>query len=47
MQKVWGELVDHLFLHYSIEYELWNLVFCLFGIHWVMPHKAIELFKSW
>ena len=27
-----GESVDHLLLHCSIEYELWYLVFCLFGI---------------
>ena len=27
--------------------ELWSLVFCLFGIHWVMPQKVIELFESW
>ena len=26
--------------------ELWSLVFCFFEIHWVVPHKVIELFKS-
>ena len=28
-------------------FELWSLMFCLFGLHWVMPHKIIELFESW
>ena len=45
--KSCGELVDHLLLHCPIACELWLLVFCLFGIHWVMPHKVIELFESW
>ena len=35
--------MDHL-LHCPIACELGSLVFCLFGIHWVMPHKVIELF---
>ena len=39
--------MDHLLLHCPIACELWSLVFCLFGIHWVMPHKVIELFESW
>ena len=26
---------------------MWSLVFCLFGLHWVMPLKVIELFESW
>ena len=39
-----GELVDHFLLHSPIAYELWSLVFCLFGIHWIMPHRVIELF---
>ena len=29
-----------------IAFELWSLEFCLFGLHWVMPHKLIELFES-
>ena len=47
MCKNCGELVDHLLLHCLIACELWSLVFCLFGIHWVMPQKVIELFESW
>uniref|UniRef100_A0A7N2MNQ6 Reverse transcriptase zinc-binding domain-containing protein n=1 Tax=Quercus lobata TaxID=97700 RepID=A0A7N2MNQ6_QUELO len=39
MCKRCGESVDHLLLHCPIAFELWSLVFCLFGIHWVMPHK--------
>ena len=47
MCKSCGESVDHLILHCPIACELWSLVFYLFGIHWVMPHKVIELFESW
>ena len=38
MRKRCGESVDHPLLHCPIAWELWSLVFCLFGIHWVMPH---------
>ena len=27
--------------------ELWSLVFCLFGVLWVMPHKVLDLLASW
>ena len=47
MCKRWGELVDLLVLHCPIAYELWSLVFCLFGLHWVMPLKVVELFEFW
>lgn len=41
------ESVDHLLLHCPIAYELWSMVFGLFGINWVMPERVIELFASW
>ena len=47
MCKSCGESLDHLLLHCPIACELWSLVFYMFGIHWVMPHKVIELFESW
>ena len=50
MCKRCGESVDHLLLHCSLARELWSLVFFfffLFGLHWVMPLKVIELFESW
>ena len=47
MCKSCGESVDHLLLHCSIAWELWSLVFCLFGIQWVMPHTVLELFEAW
>ena len=47
MCKRRGELVDHLLLHCPIAYELWSLVFFLFGLHWVMPLKVVELFEFW
>ena len=47
MCKRCGESVDHLLLHCPITFKLCSLVFCLFGLHWVMPHKVIESFESW
>ena len=32
MCKRCGESMDHLLLHCSIAWELWSMVFCLFGI---------------
>ena len=26
---------------------MWSMVFCLFGINWVMLHKVIETFDCW
>ena len=46
MCKRCGESMDHIFLHYPIAYELWSMVFCLFGIHWVMPYHVSELLAS-
>ena len=43
MCKRYGKSVDHLLLHCPIAYKLWSMVFCLFGIHWVMPYKVSKL----
>ena len=47
MCKRFGEAVDYLLLQCPIAYELWTMVFRLFGIHWVMLPRASELFASW
>ena len=47
MCKRCGESVDHLLLHCPVTWELWSLVFCLFGIQWLMPHNVLELFEAW
>ena len=41
------ESVDHLLLHCAFAKELWSLVFCLFGVQWVMPGRMIELLECW
>ena len=42
-----GESVDHLLIHCSIAFDLWSMVFTLFGIHWVMPKTVVELLACW
>jgi hypothetical protein len=42
-----GETIDHLFLHCKVARELWNSVFNLFGVVWVMPRKVVELLWCW
>ena len=42
-----GELVDHLLLHCPIVYELWFMVFTLFGIYWAMPKTMVKHPACW
>ena len=42
MCKNCGEPVDHLLLHCPIACELWSLVFCLFGIHWLCLTRLLS-----
>ena len=39
--KTSGESVDHLLLHCSLAWELWSMVFGLFGVCWVMPCQVL------
>ena len=41
------ETVDHLFLHYLVVLELWDMVFGLFGVYWVMPMSVVGLLACW
>ncbi len=47
MCKASGESTDHLLLHCPIATELWNLIFSLFGLQWVMPKGVMELLACW
>ena len=47
MCKSSGESVNHLLLHCPLAQDLWNLVFTLFGISWVMPRGVEDLFACW
>jgi hypothetical protein len=39
-----GESVDCLLLHCNAASSLWNTLFTLFGMSWVMPRRVIDLF---
>uniref|UniRef100_A0A7N2KTR2 Reverse transcriptase zinc-binding domain-containing protein n=1 Tax=Quercus lobata TaxID=97700 RepID=A0A7N2KTR2_QUELO len=47
MCKRSSESVDHLFLHCSVASELWDTVFGLFGVCWIMPSSVVGLFACW
>ena len=47
MCKTDGESVDHLLIHSPYAKELWDMVFAMFGVHWVMPRRVIDLFACW
>ena len=47
MCKRSGESVNHLLLHCPIAFELWSIVWSLFGVIWVMPQSVADLFASW
>jgi hypothetical protein len=34
--------VEHLLLHWETASVLWNSIFGLFGIEWVMPQRVID-----
>ena len=46
MCKADGESIDRL-LHCPYTKELWDMIFGLFGIHWVMPKRVIKVFCCW
>ena len=39
--------VYHLLLHSLVANELWNMVFDLFGVQWIMLQKVLDLLASW
>ena len=45
--KVDGETVDHLLLHCPFSCEVWDMIFALFGVQWVMPGKILDLLACW
>ena len=47
MCKASGESVEHLLLHYPYAKEIWDMIFALFGIQWVMPRGVLALFECW
>jgi hypothetical protein len=46
MYKNCGETPDHLLLHWDIVRDLWNSVFRMFGVEWVMPTWVVELLNG-
>ena len=47
MCKAGGESANHLLLHCPVAGELWNMIFSLFGVPWVMPRGVVDLLYCW
>ena len=45
--KINGETADHVLLHCPYAKEVWDMIFGMFGVHWVMPWKTIDLLACW
>ena len=41
------ETIDHLLLHCSRTKVLWDLLFTVFGVSWVLPYSVKETLLSW
>ena len=41
------ESVDHFLLHCTVAYEMWSMIFGLFGISWVMLRNVLDLLNCW
>jgi hypothetical protein len=41
------ETLDHLLLQCDVVRELWNMVFQMFGVEWVMPRRVVDLLACW
>ena len=39
MCKQCGESIDHLFFHFEVSTEIWNVFLQLFGVDWVYASK--------
>jgi hypothetical protein len=47
MCKSSGESTDHFLLHCDVAQGLWSMMFCLFGLHWVIPARVVDLLACW
>lgn len=44
MCKNGGETTDRLLLYCAYATDIWSMVFCLFGIQWIMPEKTMNAY---
>lgn len=47
MCKKSEKAIDHLLLYYEVARNFTVLVFCLFGMEWVMPQRVVEFLVDW
>jgi hypothetical protein len=47
MCKRAGESVNHLMIHCEYAWELWSMIFCLFGVSWAILQTTYDLLHCW
>jgi hypothetical protein len=47
MCKRSGESINHLLLHCEVACTLWNVIFTLFDVKWVMNGRVLDLMACW
>ena len=47
MCKKSGENILHLLMHCLVARKVWNFIFSIFGIQWVMPCGVLDLLSCW
>jgi hypothetical protein len=47
MCKKSGKNISHLLMHCLVSWEVWNFIFSIFGIQWVMPCGVLDLLPCW
>ena len=41
------EAIDHFLLHCDVTRVLWDILFSLFGVHWVFPNSVVQTLEGW
>ena len=44
--QIMEETIDHLLLHCGVTRVLWNILFSLFGVHWVFPRSVRQTLEG-
>ena len=47
MCRCYGEIMDHLLLHWEKVHQLWSFAFKSFGVSWFLPRMVLDILFDW